>query len=65
MHPNSIEVLIKKFEHNRSYRVGKKGSLQIFVQTHGFDKKFGEIYIFSIFQSKYRFFFLQFLVNKK
>jgi hypothetical protein len=39
MHSNSIQVLIKKFEPDRSSRRGKKGrKLKIFVQISVFEK---------------------------
>ncbi len=63
MHPDSIEVLIKKFQHDRSYRVGKKGKLQIFVQIPGFEKNSEKVTFFRFFNRNIVFF--KFLVNKK
>ncbi len=63
MHPSSIEVLIKKFEHDRSYHVGKKGNLQIFVQIPGSEKNSEKVTFFRFFNRTIVFF--QILVNKK
>jgi len=46
MHPNSIEVLIKKFEHDRSYRVGKKANRQNFGQILGSEKNSEKVTFF-------------------
>ncbi len=56
MHPNSIEVLIQKFKHDRSYRVGKKGNLQIFVQIPGFEKNSEKVTFFQFFNRNIVFF---------
>jgi len=56
MYPNSIEVLIKNFEPNRSYRVGKKGNLQIFVQIPGFEKNSEKVTFFLFFNGNIVFF---------
>jgi hypothetical protein len=56
MHPNSIEVLIQKFEHDRSYRVGKKGKLEIFVQISGFEENSEKVTFFQFFNRSIVFF---------